>query len=67
LENDKTYLEKELKQNQVEEKAQPNTLLQMQEAANAPWGKEFTKSSYVEKVKAADAETQYEPPKEKRI
>jgi hypothetical protein len=32
------YLKKELKANQVEEKTQPNTLLLMQEADNAPWG-----------------------------
>jgi hypothetical protein len=42
-------LEKELKKNQVEEKTQPNTLLQMQEAATAPWAgnNEFTKSMFV--------------------
>ena len=36
----------------------------MQEAATAPWGKntDFTKSMFVQKVKAKDAETQYEVP-----
>jgi len=35
----------------------------MQEAANAPWGKDgVTKAMFVEKVKAKDAETQYDIP-----
>lgn len=63
-EDQTNYLKKELKKNQVEEKTQPNTLLIMQEAANAPWGgkTDFTKSMFIDKVKAKDVETQYEPP-----
>ena len=48
----------------VEEETQPNTLLQMQEATNAPFAKDdkLSKSVYVEKIRAkVDAETQYEP------
>lgn len=38
---------------------QPNNLLKMQEAANAPYGRdnEFTKSMFVQKVMARDAGT----------
>ena len=42
----------------------PNTLLQMQEAATAPFGKNtgVTREMFVQKVKAKDAETQYDNP-----
>ena len=33
------YLSRELRKNQIEELTQPNTLLLMQDAASAPWGK----------------------------
>ena len=36
-ENNDQYLEKVLKEPKVEDKAQPNVLLEMQEIANAPW------------------------------
>ena len=57
-------LRKELKQNQFEEKTQPNTLLLAQEAANAPYGEGtgITKEAFVRKAKAKDAETQWESP-----
>lgn len=56
------YIDKELKKNQVEEKTQPNTLLQMQEAVTSPFGRNtgVTKEMFVSQVKARDAETQYE-------
>ena len=40
----------------------PNTLLSLQEAKNVPFGKgtDMTRSMYVKKVKAIDAQTQYE-------
>ena len=43
------YLSRELRKNQIEELTQPNTLLLMQDAASAPWGKnnELTKATYV--------------------
>ena len=61
-EDQREYLQKELKKNQIEEKAMPNTLLQLQEAKNVPFGKgtDMTRSMYVKKVKAIDAQTQYE-------
>lgn len=48
-EDNKKFLNQELKTNQVEEKTQPNTLLIMQEAKNAPWGVEnqMTRTQYV--------------------
>ena len=33
------YFSRELRKNQIEELTQPNTLLLMQDAASAPWGK----------------------------
>ena len=47
-ENQAKYISRELRKNQIEESAQPNTLLLMQEAESAPWGKnnELTKATY---------------------
>ena len=61
-EDQRDYLQKVLKKNQVEEKALPNTLLSLQEAKNVPFGQgtDMTRSMYVKKVKAIDAQTQYE-------
>lgn len=41
----------------------PNTLMQMQELKNAPWGQgtNMTRTQYVTKIKAIDAATQYDP------
>ena len=61
-EDQSPFLRKELKPNQFEEKTLPNTLLMAQEAANAPFGGTtgVTRDMFVSKVKAKDAETQYE-------
>lgn len=47
----------------------PNTLLLAQEAANAPFGKEsgVTRDMYIQKVKAKDAETQYDMAKDEGV
>lgn len=55
------YLQTELKPNIYEERTQPNTLLLMQEANNAPWG-QGSKKDYVMKIKIKDTGTQYDGP-----
>ena len=59
-EDQKDYLKKELKKNQFEEKTMPNTLLFIQEAKTVPFGKgnDLTRSMYVNKIKAVDAQVQ---------
>lgn len=56
-EDQREYILKELKKNQIEEKVMPNSLSKLQEAKSVPFGKgtDLTRSMYVKKVKATDA------------
>ena len=55
-ENNDQYLEKVLKEPKVEDKQQPNVLLEMQEIANAPWQNQegtpgMTRDEYIDFIK----------------
>lgn len=70
-EDNRPYIDKKFQDAGIEDKIAPNTLLQMQEIANAPWdvagsGEGMTREDYIAFIKNQEMEeerNQAEPPK----